>query len=76
MKKNTYENLVLDHLKKRGSISTKEAFDLYGITTLRNVIYYFRKKGYDIETDMNDSVNRYGSFVSYGVYSLKDKTNE
>lgn len=31
--------LVLNHLKKKGAITTFQAYDLYGVTRLSSVIY-------------------------------------
>ena len=41
---------VLNHLKKYGSITPKEAWLKYGLYRLSSVINRLRAKGYDIET--------------------------
>lgn len=65
---------ILEHLKKSGSITSMEAFQLFGITRLSARIKELRDKGYDIRTLMVDSVNRYGEDVRYGKYVLmRDK---
>ena len=67
---------ILEHLKKSGSITSMEAFQLFGITRLSARIKELRDKGYDIRTLMIDSVNRYGEDVRYGKYVLMgDKNN-
>ena len=66
---------ILEHLKKSGSITSMEAFQLFGITRLSARIKELRDKGYDIRTLMIDSVNRYGEDVRYGKYVLMEDNN-
>lgn len=63
---------VLEHLKKNGSITSKEAFELYGATRLSSIIFTYRKMGYDITTMMIDGTTRYGSHCSYAKYILRE----
>ncbi len=63
---------VLDHLKTKGSITSMEAFELYGCTRLSDKILRLRDKGYDISTIMIESVNRYGDLCRYGKYVIKE----
>lgn len=62
---------ILSHLEKSGSITSIEAFQLYGITRLAARIKDLRDLDYDIVTVMIDSVNRYGESVKYAKYVLK-----
>lgn len=62
---------ILDHLKKHRTLTSMEAFELYGITRLSARIKELREMGYDIVTLMVDDTNRYGEIVRYGKYVLK-----
>ena len=57
MKKNrvTQQSAILKHLQEKGSITSKEAFNLFGATRLSAQIFELRRKGYNIET-----ITRYG----------------
>lgn len=62
---------ILDHLKKYRTLTSMEAFELYGITRLSARIKELREMGYNIVTLMVDDTNRYGEIVRYGKYVLK-----
>lgn len=68
--KNTQNKLLLRHLQQYGSISSIEAFALYGITRLSGRIYDLRQEGYIIKGTTETAVNRYGKKVRYRRYSL------
>lgn len=51
---------VLRHLQKFGSITSLQAFQLYGITRLSGRIYDLRKCGVKIKDCFCEDVNRYG----------------
>ena len=63
-------DIVLEHLKEHGSISSMEAFKKYYITRLAAVIFDLRADGYEIETDMVSKKRRNGDRVRYAVYTL------
>ena len=44
MGKISQKDIVLNHLKKYGSISTMECYEIYRITDLQNSIYLLSKK--------------------------------
>jgi hypothetical protein len=69
-KKITKTSMVLDHLKKHGTITSMEAIENYGATRLSAIIFNLRKKGYDIGTIDVHSKDRYGNSVVYGKYVL------
>lgn len=69
--KNTQTNIVLFHLIQHGSITSMEAFTDYGITRLSAAVFTLRKRGYDIDTTIEHSTNRYGRKVSYAKYILQ-----
>lgn len=65
---------VRNHLLRYGSITSQEAWRLYGITRLADVIYKLRFKRHpllDIETDMQYERDRHGQPIQYGRYILK-----
>lgn len=43
--------MVLEHLEEYGSITSKEAYDKYGIQRLSSIIYLLRKNGVIIATE-------------------------
>lgn len=64
---------VLNHLQIYGSITSREAFEMYGVTRLSARIYDFRKLGYVIETVQKVAKNRYGEVCVYAKYVYKGK---
>lgn len=66
-----HADLILNHMKKYGSITSKEAFELFGCTRLSARIYDLRDKGYQIATDSRTEKNRYGVSTTFAVYKLK-----
>lgn len=62
---------VLDRLKSVGSITSMEAFNLFGATRLSAIIFNLRKRGYNIETVDMDCIDRYGNPVKFAKYVLK-----
>lgn len=67
---------VLRHLKEKGSITSMEAFELYGATRLSAIIFNLRKMGYDIVTHDMHRTNRYGHNTNYARYVLKGVADE
>lgn len=61
---------VLEHLQQNGTITSIEAIELYGATRLSDIIFNLRKRGYNIETKMLDTIDRYGNPCHYGKYFL------
>ena len=54
----TQEAMVLDHLKRTGSITSMEAINLFHATRLSAIIFRLRRKsGHDIETTTMDGVH-------------------
>lgn len=62
---------IINHITTRGSITSKEAFELYGITRLSGRIFDLRQRGYDIETDPKTGKTRLGKKSRYGSYRIK-----
>jgi hypothetical protein len=61
--------LVLAHLKSKGSITPKEAYKLYSITRLADVIFKLRKHHHIISTITNGK-NKFGKPCRYATYTL------
>jgi hypothetical protein len=65
--KPTQINDVLIHLQKHGTITSNEAFELYGATRLSAVILELRKH-HIITTEMTEGETRYGRPCRYATY--------
>ena len=64
--------MVLDHLKNHGSISSKEAEKEYGIARLAARIRDLTRMGVSIRRETDHGVNRFGKPVHYTRYFLSD----
>lgn len=71
---NTQIAEVLEHLKKNGTITTNEAWELYHITRLSSVIMRLRVD-YIITTEMQDGTNYKGEPCRYGIYCYWGEKN-
>ena len=65
-----HEQIILNHLRKHKTITTLEAFELYGITRLSARIYNLRESGFKIGLVWETGTNRYGNQVRWGKYFL------
>lgn len=65
------EDRILRHLQDFGSITSWEAIQEYHCTRLSHYIYLLRNKGYEIESKVICSKNRYGDNTHYTKYILK-----
>ena len=61
---------VYEHIKTMGSITTMEAFTLYGITRLSARIFDLKNKGVEVKKEMETGYNRYSEPVRYARYYL------
>lgn len=68
----TQTQAVLDWLMSGDSISSLEAFKELGITRLSAIIFNLRKKGYNITSEDEKTVNRFGSTVVFSRYKLEE----
>lgn len=68
--KKTKKSEVLSHLKVKGSITSLDAFQLYGATRLSAIIFNLRKEGYNIKTTDCICKDRYGHTCNYAKYVL------
>ena len=72
MKYKSQTEAVLAHLEKHRSITSYEAFSLYGVTRLSAKIYSLRHNGYRIITDTIQVDTRYGRKVNVAKYILME----
>lgn len=61
---------VLKHLKVRGSITAREAYELYGSQKVSSIIFNLRKRGYNIKTTNCLGKDRYGHTCKFAKYEL------
>ena len=66
----TQEDMVMDFIERKGSISSWEAIMELGITRLAAKIWKLNRKGYIFNRADVTKKNRYGKKVTYTVYSL------
>lgn len=66
---------VLRHLRESGSITSDEAWRMFGVTRLSAIIFNLRKKGHDIETVTEGCTDRYGHAVNYARYVYHEDEN-
>lgn len=66
----TQTEIVLEHLKKHGNITTWQAIQKYGITRLSAKIFNLRKQGFKINNENISKINRYGVQVNFVKYVL------
>lgn len=72
MKRTTHADRVEQYLKDKGSITSWEAIQQFGITRLSAVIYDLRyKRNLNISTRFETIKNRYGDPVSFARYVLE-----
>ena len=64
-------DLILMHIKQYGSITAKEANDIYGIMRCAARIDELRNMGIPIKTDMEAGRNRRGKISKFARYSLE-----
>ena len=70
----TQEQIIYDHLKKYGSITSMESFALYGITRLSARIHDLRhQRNAPIRMTNVTQKNRSGKSVTYAKYSLEEE---
>lgn len=70
MAKETHCRLILEHMKKYGTIHHFEAEELYGCTRLAARIKDLRNRGVKIETEIVKGLDRNGGNTRYAVYRL------
>lgn len=61
---------ILKYLKKHKTITSMEAFEMFGVTRLASIIFNLRKE-YDIDTLMVETTTRYGETCQYAKYRYR-----
>lgn len=69
-------NAIINHLKSGKSITSKEAFELYGVTRLSAIVHDLRNMGYTIHTLMIEGTTRFGDSTKYAKYILGKESEE
>lgn len=68
--RNTQKMRIIKHLEDGKTITTAEAFSLFGITKLTTRISELRHDGYDIAGEMVIDTDRNGQRCRYNRYRL------
>lgn len=63
---------ILDHLKTHKTITSQEAFEMFGVTRLAAIIFNLRKE-YEIDTLMMETTTRFGETCQYAKYRYRGK---
>lgn len=66
----TQNRAVLNYLESHSGITSKQAFEIFGITRLSARISDLRGEGYNISTINRDGLNRWGHKTRYAEYRL------
>lgn len=66
----TQVDAIKNHLRQNNSITSMEAFQLYGCTRLASQVFSLRKQGWDIKTLDVEGKTRYGTSCTYAKYVL------
>jgi len=66
----TQKEKVLRHLKEVGALTPVQAFFDYSIMRLAAIIFNLKDDGYEIETTILKSENKFGEPVRYAQYKL------
>lgn len=66
----TQNEMVLDHLRKHGTINLVTAYNEYGVMALHSRISNLRQAGHNIATISHTQKNRFGKNVQVYDYKL------
>lgn len=66
----TQNDMILSHLRHFGSITPREALDLYGCMRLGARIWDLKHQGFDIRTARETGLNRRGEKTTYARYYM------
>lgn len=72
MDKTNQTELVLEYLRRYGSITPAEALGEFGCMRLGARIWDLKRDGYDITMELVQSTNRLGRTVRYARYRLHE----
>lgn len=62
---------ILNHLVRYGTITPRQALDMYGVMRLGARIYELKRLGYNITKTMEKGKNRYGEQTNFARYYYK-----
>ena len=74
--KTTQKDRILEYIRNFGSISSFEAYANLGITQLGARIDQRKKEGYELKTEWESNINRFGEKTDYKRYFLIDMVSE
>lgn len=66
----TMKDIILKHLKEKGTITSWEAIIDYGCTRLGHYIWLLKKEGYTITGSTVKTTTRYGISTHFKQYQL------
>lgn len=66
---------ILKYMKENNGITSKEAFEEFGVTRLAACIFDLRQKGYLIDTLMLETTTRFDELTRYAKYVFKGVEN-
>lgn len=69
----TQTERIKQHIEKYGSITSREAFLLYGCTRLSARMYDLKCDGFRFTTEFEKGKNKYGEAVSWVKYKKSEK---
>ena len=72
----TQKEMVLEYMRRNGSISDMDAVYELGVHRLSARIADLRAENYDIVTNMVSCKNRHGKIIRYGEYTLGKDVKE
>lgn len=71
MARRSQREVIENHLRTKKHITSFEAFEMYGITRLSDIIFRIRKKKeMEIRSVNRTEINRYGNRVDFAEYTL------
>lgn len=66
----TQTRRIREYLESGRTLTSKDAWEKWGVTRLSAIIHNLRRQGLSIMTTDEEAYNRYGEKVRYGRYSL------
>lgn len=69
----TQTRRIREWLESGKTLTSKDAWEKWGVTRLSAIIFNLRREGLNIATSTEESENRYGEPVRYGRYKMLDK---
>ena len=64
---------VIRHLETYGSITPLDALREYSIMRLAAVIFNLKEDGYNIDSEMTTSTNKFGEKVNFAKYTANEQ---